>query len=87
MNEFKSITIQLSVEESDRLEAEAKRLNVPPDALALFLLRFSLAQANPCINSLATLWHLRERTKNLPAVEPIEIVHTGREDLKQRGVF
>jgi uncharacterized protein YbaP (TraB family) len=33
MSESKTLTIQLSPEQSDRLEAEAKRLNLSPEAL------------------------------------------------------
>ena len=87
MSESKTFTIQLSAEESDRLEAEAKRLNVPPDALALILLQLSLAQMNPSIDSLAALWRLGELTKDLPPVDPVELVRAGREDLEKRGIF
>lgn len=87
MSESKTLTIQLSPEESDRLEAEAKRLNMPSDVLALILLKYSLAQANPSIDSLATLWRLYELTKDLPPVDPVELVRVGREDLEKRGIF
>lgn len=87
MSESKTFTIQLSAEESDRLEAEAQRLNVPPDALALILLQLSLAQVNPSLDSLAALWRLGELTKDLPPVDPVELVRAGREDLEKRGIF
>lgn len=87
MSESKTLTIQISHEERDRIEAEAKRLNMPSEVLALILLKYSLAQANPSIDSLAALWRLHELTKDLPPVDPVELVRVGREALEKRGIF
>ena len=87
MSEPRTLTIQLSGDDSDRLEAEAKRLNVPPEALALILLQFSLAKINPSIDALAALWRLRELTQDLPPVDAVELVRAGREELEKRGTF
>ncbi|MBW4631634.1 MAG: hypothetical protein KME30_06960 [Iphinoe sp. HA4291-MV1] len=87
MNESKTITIKLSAEDFERLETEAKRLNVPPDALASIMLQFSLAKINPSIDALAALWSLQELTKDLPPIDAVELVRAGREELEQRGIF
>ncbi|HEY9634604.1 MAG TPA: hypothetical protein V6D14_14420 [Coleofasciculaceae cyanobacterium] len=89
MSESKTLTIQLSSEERAHLEAEAKRLHLPPDALAVILFQFSLAQAktNLSIDSLAALWRLHELTKDLPGVDPVELIHAGQENLEERGIF
>jgi hypothetical protein len=87
MSESQTLIIQLSPEESARLEAEAKRLNVPADALALMLLQLSLAQVNPSIDSLAALWRLHELTQDVTPIDPVELVRVNRENLEKRGVL
>lgn len=87
MNESKPLTIQLPQKDSDRLEAEAKRLNVPPEVLAVILLQLSLAKVNPSINALAALWRLGELTKDVPPVDPVELIRAGREDVEKRGIL
>ncbi len=87
MSESQTLIIQLSPEESDRLQAEAKRLNVPADALALMLLQLSLAQVNPSIDSLAALWRLHELTQDVTPIDPVELVRVNRENLEKRGVL
>jgi hypothetical protein len=87
MSEPKSITIQLSAEDFERLEAEAKRLNVPPDALLSIIVQFSLAKINPSIDALAALWGLAEIRKKLPFIDAVELARASRQDLEQRGVF
>lgn len=87
MSESKTLTIQLSAEESDRLEAEAKRLNLSPEALAGIILRQSLAQLKPARDPHEVLSRLRQLTENLPPSDPVEIVRAGREELENRGIF
>jgi hypothetical protein len=87
MSESKTLTIQLSAEDSDRLEAEAKRLNVPSDVLASIMLHFCLVKMNPSIDALAALWGLSEIRKKLPPIDAIELARESREELEQRGVF
>lgn len=87
MSESITLTIQLSQPDCDRLEAEAKRLNIPPEALASIVLQLGLAKINPSIDALAALWRLRELTQDLPPVDPVELVRAGREELEKRGIF
>lgn len=54
MSESKTLTIQLSSGDNTRLEAEAKRLNLSPDALASIILHDRLADVKPQ----AELWTL-----------------------------
>lgn len=87
MSESKTLTIQLTAEESDRLEAEAKRLNLSPEALATIMLRERLAQVKPQIDPREALLGLVEIGRNLPPVDLVKLVRYGREELEERGII
>ena len=87
MSEFKTFTIQLSLEDCDRLEAEANRLNIPADVLASIMLNFCLVKRNPSIDALAALWGLSEIRKKLPPIDAVKLARENRQELEQRGVF
>jgi hypothetical protein len=87
MSESITLTIQLSQADCDRLQSEAKRLNIPPEALASIVLQFGLAKINPSIDGLAALWGLSEIRKKLPPIDAVKLARESREELEQRGVF
>lgn len=87
MSMSKSISIELSDKDFERLEAEAQRLNVPTDALASIMVKFSLTKVNPSVDALAALWGLAEIRKQLPPIDAVELARASRQDLEQRGVF
>ncbi len=87
MSESKNIAIQLSPEEFERLNAEAKRLNVSTEDLALRMVQSSLANINFSADALAALSGLAEIRKKLPLIDAVELAQVSREDLEKRGVF
>ncbi len=87
MNESQAITIQLPKEEGKRLEAEAKRLDVSVEALATMMLCQNITQLKPTRTISEVLFRLRELTKDMPQVDPVELGRLGREELENRGIF
>jgi hypothetical protein len=87
MSMSKSIIIELSDKDFERLEAEAQRLNVPTDALASIMVKFSLTKVNPSVDALAALSGLAEIRKQLPPIDAVELARASRQDLEYRGVF
>ncbi|MBW4476900.1 MAG: hypothetical protein KME54_08495 [Tolypothrix brevis GSE-NOS-MK-07-07A] len=87
MSMSKSIIIELSDKDFERLEAEAQRLNVPTDALGSIMVKFSLTKVNPSVDALVALWGLAEIRKQLPPIDAVELARASRQDLEQRGVF
>jgi hypothetical protein len=87
MNESQALTIQLPKEEGKRLEAEAKRLDVSVEALATIMLRQNIARLKRTRTISEVLCRLRELTKDMPQVNPVELVRLGREELENRGIF
>lgn len=76
--EPRTLTIQLSPEDSDRLFAEAKRRQVDADSLAQLLLHECLVNLNPLsqtdIESLDKLYNLRGKSEILQFLEKHEIL-------------
>jgi hypothetical protein len=87
MNELQTITIHLSSEERDRLQAEANRLRLAPDVLATKLLREQLAQAPAPLKALEALAQLRQIAKQMPFIDAVKLAQDSREDLEHRGEF
>lgn len=87
MNNSKSITINLSPEDFDRLEAEAKRLKLSLETLATRILHTNLAHTEGRIDPHEALERLREIGRKLPPVDTVELVRASREELEQRGIF
>lgn len=90
MSESKPLTIQLSPEDSDRLDAEAKRLQLSPETLAMRILHTNLTHTERRIdskNALEALNRLREIGRKQPPIDAVELARASREDLEQRGTF
>jgi hypothetical protein len=87
MSDTQTITIYLSSEERDRLQAEANRLRLAPDVLAAKLLRDQLAQAPDPLKALEALTRLRQIAKQMPSIDAVKLAQDSREDLEHRGVF
>jgi hypothetical protein len=87
MSKPKTLTIQLSAEDSERLEAEAKKRNLPLDAMAHAMLRERLAQVKPLLDQHEALLRLREIGRKMPPIDAVQLARESREDLEQRGVF
>lgn len=87
MSESQTLTIQLTKEDGKRLEAEAKRLDVSVEALATIMLCQNIAQLKPTGTVSEVLFRLRELTKDMPQIDPVELVSLGREELENRGIF
>jgi hypothetical protein len=69
----------------DRLEREAGRRGVQPDALATELLVAELGPASSDLDSiLADLADVRSRVRG--PVDAVAVVREGREELEQRGL-
>ena len=85
MSRFKAIQIQLSAEDSDRLEAEAHRRNLPIDVLAAILLHERLVHVKPVISPQETLLKLREIGRKMPPADALQLAQESRAELEQRG--
>lgn len=66
MSETKTIFIQLSLEDSDRLEAEAQRLSISADTLASLLLHERLSGQRQPADPLNVLTELRNIGRSMP---------------------
>jgi hypothetical protein len=87
MSDLQTITIHLSAEERDRLQAEADRLRLTPDVLAAKLLREQLAQIPTPLKALEALTQIREIAKQMPPIDAVNLARESREDLEYRGEF
>jgi hypothetical protein len=87
MSDTQTVTIHLSSEERDRLQAEANRLRLAPDVLATKLLREQLAQAPAPLKALEALAQLRQIAKQMPFIDAVKLAQDSREDLEHRGSF
>lgn len=77
--------IHVPADAYDRLEREAGRRGVQPDALATELLVAELAPASSDLDSiLADLAEIRGRVRG--PVDAVAVVREGREELEQRGL-
>jgi len=77
--------IHVTPDAYDRLEREAGRRGVPPDALAEELLAAELAPVKSDLESvLAGLAEIRSRVRG--PVDAVAVVAEGREELKHRGL-
>jgi hypothetical protein len=87
MSDTQTVTIHLSSEERDRLQAEANRLRLAPDVLVTKLLREQLAQAPAPLKALEALAQLRHIAKQMPFIDAVKLAQDSREDLEHRGEF
>ena len=87
MSQSKTLTIKLSDEDSDRLETEARRLNLLPDELAQKILRDRLSQASSSIDPREALLRLREIGRKMPSVDAVQLARESRDALTQRESF
>lgn len=87
MSHPKTINIQLSPEDSDRLETEARQRNLPSDALASLLLHECLAQVKQPVNPHEILLQLRAIGRKMPPTDAVQLAQESRRDLEQRGVL
>jgi hypothetical protein len=87
MSDSQTITIHLSSEERDRLQAEANRLRITPDVLATKLLRDRLAQIPIPLEALEALTKLRKIAKQMPPIDAVKLARDSREDLEHRDGF
>jgi hypothetical protein len=87
MSDTQTVTIRLSSEERDRLQAEANRLRLAPDVLATKLLRDQLAQTPAPFKPLEALAQLRQIAQQMPFIDAVKLAQDSREDLENRGVF
>jgi hypothetical protein len=87
MSDTQTVTIHLSSEERDRLQAEANRLRLAPDVLATKLLRDQLAQTPAPSKPLEALAQLRKIAQQMPFIDAVKLAQDSREDLENRGVF
>jgi hypothetical protein len=93
MQPTKPLTIQLDSGEYDRLQAEAQRLGLTPDALALRYVRAGLP-VDPCAEAetrrrigLAALARLAELRADLPPVDAVQVARESREELERRSII
>lgn len=92
MSAQKTITVRLEAEDYNRLEAEARRQGMEPDALAQTYVRDGLPddptederRMQAGLDALARLAELRA---DLPEVDAVEIARQSREDLERRSIF
>lgn len=87
MNQSKPLTIQLSDDDRERLETEARRLNLLPDALAQKILSDRLSQLKPSIDPREALLRLREIGRRMPPVDAVQLTRESRDALTQRESF
>ena len=87
MNQSKTLTIQLPAEDWERLENQARKLDLSFDAFASMLLRQRLDRSKSNDDTLNALLRLRQLTDDLLPIDPVEIVRAGRQSLEQRGIF
>lgn len=87
MNEFHSLTMQLSLKERSTLLAEAQRRNLSPDGLVLQFIKDGIAQARTTEyqSALNVLQQMDELVSRLPLIDAVELVQTSRRELEQRG--
>lgn len=87
MSQSKTLTIQLSDEDRDRLETEARRLNLLPDALARKILSDRLSQVSSSVDPREALLRLREIGRKMPSVDAVQLARESRDALTQRENF
>ena len=90
MTESKLLTVKLNSQDYDRLDKEARRLNLPISILAQRLLKFSLEKTPPQLNkqkAKEAIVGLREIGKNLSPIDGVAIARESREELEQRSIF
>ena len=87
MSDLQAVTVQLTTEERDRLEAEANRLRLTPDGLATKLLREQLAQVPVPLEALEALAQLRKIAQQMPPIDAVQLARESRADLEDRGGF
>lgn len=96
MNEFRTLIIELSTSDWQRLEAEAHKLNYPPEILFKTVMerhlkanrsRFSrVLKPDDELPLSETLTSLREIASQQPVVDAVHVAHESREELIQKGL-
>ena len=87
MSNPKTINIQLSSEDSDRLETEARQRNLSSDTLASQLLHECLTQVKQPVNSREVILQLRAIGRKMPPTDAVQLAQESRRDLERRGVL
>jgi hypothetical protein len=95
MNESRTLTIELSTHDWQLLEAEALKVNHPPEILIKTLVEAHLSesissrklQPQEKLSLTETLVSLREFASQQPVFDAVELARESREDLIQRGIF
>lgn len=90
MAAMRAISVRLDPRDYDRLEAEAKRLGLPPATLVRLYVRAGLHGDGETESErrrrtgLAALDRLAALTADLPTVDAVQLVRESRRELEQR---
>jgi hypothetical protein len=93
MSTTKAITVRLDPADFERLAAEAKRLGMSPSTLARVYVRAGIAgkveteaerRRRAGLAALKGLAALRERLPEVGAIDVVELIREGREELDRR---
>jgi hypothetical protein len=87
MSHPKTINIQLSPEDSDRLETAARQRNLTSDTLASLLLHECLTQVKQPANPREILLQLRAIGRKMSPTDAVQLAQESRRDIEQRGVL
>lgn len=92
MSAQNTITVHLEADDYNRLQTEARRQGMEPDALAQTYVRDGLPDdaadyARRMQAGLDALDRLAELTVDLPPVDAVEVARRSREDLERRSIF
>lgn len=92
MSAQKTVTLHLEADDYNRLETEARRQGIEPDALAQTYVRDGLPddaadKERRMQAGLDALHRLAELTADLPPVDALEIARQSRKDLERRSIF
>lgn len=87
---MRALSVRLETADYDRLEAEAKRLGLPPATLVRLYVRAGLngtmetEMARRRRSGLAALSRLAALTADLPPVDAVQLARESRDELDQR---
>ncbi|NER38225.1 MAG: hypothetical protein F6J93_30430 [Oscillatoria sp. SIO1A7] len=69
-----------------RLEAEADKLKLTPEAMALRMLQLQLPEKTIRIDPDEALLRLREIGRRQPPIDSVQLVRESRQELEQGGI-
>ncbi|MDY7024270.1 MAG: hypothetical protein AAFO04_21025 [Cyanobacteria bacterium J06592_8] len=87
MNEYKTLTLQLSPENWASLEAQAKRVNISPEILANQLISCYLPHAKVYMTPHDALKGLCQVRQSSSQTDAVDIIRYSRQELEERGIF